>query len=286
MPLQNRVSPFGELFASPARGTMFGNRGGKFHRDDKTLGSKRFASRQWICCVLQFKNRQRDVWGRYYTELFFLDEVTALAAGHRPCFECRREEAKRSRLHLRKGRGYRRRCARRKWIASCMPSGWMDATNGCIDGRSMNCLMAYLSLFHRRRLELIAARQVNPPPAKRRGGSRAIQAMTVSVARKARGVGGASASNKKIPPPLTPPRHFAALNGGRGTQRLALASCSRQHPIEAVDSRPDDARRSVFVIRGNDLLRWTPEGYDRSIPRPARHRRRCAHAAVDRRGAR
>src|SRR6186713_2001509 len=93
MPLQNRVSPFGELFASPARGTMFGNRGGKFHRDDKTLGSKRFASRQWICCVLQFKNRRRDVWGRYYTELFFLDEVTALAAGHRPCFECRRAEA-------------------------------------------------------------------------------------------------------------------------------------------------------------------------------------------------
>ena len=93
MPLQNRVSPFGELFASPARGTMFGNRGGKFHRDDKTLGKRHFASRQWICCVLEFKNRQRDVWGRYYTELFFLDEVTALAAGHRPCFECRRAEA-------------------------------------------------------------------------------------------------------------------------------------------------------------------------------------------------
>ncbi len=93
MPLQNRVSPFGELFASPARGTMLGNRGGKFHRDDKTLGKRRFASRQWICCVLEFKNRQRDVWGRYYTELFFLDEVTALAAGHRPCFECRRAEA-------------------------------------------------------------------------------------------------------------------------------------------------------------------------------------------------
>ena len=93
MPLQNRISPFGELFASPARGTLFGNRGGKFHNDDRTLGARRFASRQWICCVLQFKNRQRDVWGRYYTELFFLDEITALAAGHRPCFECRREDA-------------------------------------------------------------------------------------------------------------------------------------------------------------------------------------------------
>lgn len=93
MPLQNRVSPFGELFAAPARGNFFGNRGGRFHRDDKTLGRRRFVSRAWICCVLSFKGRQRDVWGRSYTELFFLDEPTALAAGHRPCFECRRADA-------------------------------------------------------------------------------------------------------------------------------------------------------------------------------------------------
>jgi hypothetical protein len=95
MPLPNRVDPFGDLFATPARGTLFGNRGGKFHRDDKTLGSRRWVSRQWICCVLKFKGRQRNVWGRYYTELFFLDEVTAFAAGHRPCFECRRQDAER-----------------------------------------------------------------------------------------------------------------------------------------------------------------------------------------------
>jgi hypothetical protein len=93
MPLQNRVDPFGELFATPARGTLFGNRGGRFHADDQTLTRRRWASRQWICCLLEFKGRQRDVWGRFYTELFFLDEVTALAAGHRPCFECRRKEA-------------------------------------------------------------------------------------------------------------------------------------------------------------------------------------------------
>jgi hypothetical protein len=93
MPLQNRVDPFGELFATPARGTMFGNRGGKFHTDEQGLTSRRWVSRQWICCVLDFKGRQRDVWGRYYTELFFLDEVTAFAAGHRPCFECRRRDA-------------------------------------------------------------------------------------------------------------------------------------------------------------------------------------------------
>jgi hypothetical protein len=93
MPLQNRVDPFGELFATPARGTMFGNRGGKFHTDAQGLTSRRWVSRQWICCVLDFKGRRRDVWGRYYTELFFLDEVTAFAAGHRPCFECRRSDA-------------------------------------------------------------------------------------------------------------------------------------------------------------------------------------------------
>ena len=94
MPLQNRVTPFGELLAVPARGTFFGNRGGRFHTDAKTLTARRWASRQWICCVLDFKGRQRDVWGRFYTELFFLDEPTALAAGHRPCFECRHEDAK------------------------------------------------------------------------------------------------------------------------------------------------------------------------------------------------
>jgi hypothetical protein len=93
MPLPNRVDPFGELFADPARGLFFGNRGGRFHRDDRTLGTRRWVSRAWICCRLDFKGRHRDVWGKGYTELFFLDEVTALAAGHRPCFECRRAEA-------------------------------------------------------------------------------------------------------------------------------------------------------------------------------------------------
>jgi len=93
MPLPNRVSPFGELISTPARGTLMGNRGGKFHSGNKSLTSRRWTSRQWICCVLDFKGRQREVWGDGYTELFFLDEVTALAAGHRPCFECRRKDA-------------------------------------------------------------------------------------------------------------------------------------------------------------------------------------------------
>jgi hypothetical protein len=93
VPLQNRVDPFGELIATRARGLLFGNRGGRFHRDDQTLGQRRWASRQWICCILSFNNRHRAVWRQGYTELFFLDEATALAAGHRPCFECRRADA-------------------------------------------------------------------------------------------------------------------------------------------------------------------------------------------------
>jgi hypothetical protein len=94
MPLQNRVDPFGELCAVPARGLLFGNRGGRIHRDDRTLTRRRWTSRAWICCRLAFKGRHRAVWGNGYTELFFLDEPTALAAGHRPCFECRRADAR------------------------------------------------------------------------------------------------------------------------------------------------------------------------------------------------
>jgi hypothetical protein len=93
MPLQNRVTPHGDLIAEPARGLFMGNRGGRFHTDQRILAKRRWASRRWICCVLEFKGRHRNVWGRSYTELFFLDEPTALAAGHRPCFECRRGEA-------------------------------------------------------------------------------------------------------------------------------------------------------------------------------------------------
>jgi hypothetical protein len=95
MPLQSRVDPFGNLFATSARGTLMGNRGGRIHDAHKKLGARRWSSRQWICCVLDFKNRHRKVWGDSYTELFFLDEVTAFAAGHRPCFECRRKDAER-----------------------------------------------------------------------------------------------------------------------------------------------------------------------------------------------
>ena len=91
MPLENRVDPFGNIFRTPARGTMMGNRGGALHNSSREI-VRRYKSRRWITCVLQFRGRQRIVMSpNRYTELFFLDEAVAFAAGHRPCAECRRE---------------------------------------------------------------------------------------------------------------------------------------------------------------------------------------------------
>ncbi|MFV0281756.1 MAG: hypothetical protein ACK5JM_13480 [Rhodoblastus sp.] len=92
-PLQNRVDPFGEIRATPERGLLFGNRGGRFHADDGRLTNARWKSRAWIVCLCAFKGRRKQVFGPRYTDLFFLDEPTAFAAGHRPCFECRRDRA-------------------------------------------------------------------------------------------------------------------------------------------------------------------------------------------------
>ena len=95
MPLQNRVTPFGAIVADPVRGNLMGNRGGRFHDPaSPSLGVRRWASRRWITCLIEFRGRARRVWQTGYTELFFLDEVTALAAGHRPCAECRRQAAR------------------------------------------------------------------------------------------------------------------------------------------------------------------------------------------------
>lgn len=98
MPLQNRVTAFGEIVCAPERGTLMGNRGGRIHRPDRTLSERRWASKAWITCRLDFKGRRRQVMAPHsYTELFFLDEATAFAAGHRPCAECRYAEFKRFR---------------------------------------------------------------------------------------------------------------------------------------------------------------------------------------------
>lgn len=107
MPLQNRVHPSGRLEAVAARGTIMGNRGGRIH-DPATQTLKRgqpWASRHWLICVLSFKGRRVPVWGKGYSQLFFMDEVTALAAGHRPCFECRRADARAFQRALLDGHG-------------------------------------------------------------------------------------------------------------------------------------------------------------------------------------
>ena len=146
---------------------MMGNRGGRFHDASRQLGTRRWASKQWICCVLDFRGRQRKVWGDSYTELFFLDEVTALAAGHRPCFECRRKDAR-----------------------------------------------AFASLF---------------------------------------------------PRVHTAPGMDAALH------RERLDGRARRTDRAAIDALPDGAMIArdgeVYALRGQHLLRWTPAGYDKALPR-------------------
>lgn len=90
MPLQNRVTPFGEIVAVPERGTMMGNRGILHDADGRVR--RPWASKLWICCLLEFQGRRDPVMAPgHYTRLFFLDEPTALAAGHRPCAFCRRD---------------------------------------------------------------------------------------------------------------------------------------------------------------------------------------------------
>jgi hypothetical protein len=134
VPLQNRVQPDGSIVAVPQRGTMMGNRGGKFHRDDRTLGKRRWATYHWICCDMHYKNMQHEAMGKGYTSLFFLDEITALAAGHRPCFFCRRAEAK-TFLGERKVNDFDRelhpqRLARHEALVDKLPDGAMIEHEG------------------------------------------------------------------------------------------------------------------------------------------------------------
>jgi hypothetical protein len=92
VPLQNRVTPLGDLIADPARGLVYGNRG--CLHDARGAVRRRYATKRWIACRLEFRGWRRHPLlqpGRF-TELFFLDEATAFAAGHRPCALCRRED--------------------------------------------------------------------------------------------------------------------------------------------------------------------------------------------------
>jgi hypothetical protein len=92
MPRQNRVTPLSELVADPARGLVYGNRG-CLHDANGTI-VRRFGVKRWIACQLRFKDWQRGplLQPGKFTELFFLDEATAFAAGHRPCALCRRAD--------------------------------------------------------------------------------------------------------------------------------------------------------------------------------------------------
>jgi len=89
MPLQNRVTPFGEIVSAPWRGALTGNRG-CLHDERRSLGVRRWRHQNWVCCLTAFKGRHRDPMPpRRWTALFFWDEAVALTAGHRPCGECR-----------------------------------------------------------------------------------------------------------------------------------------------------------------------------------------------------
>lgn len=146
MPLQNRVTPFGEIAALPGRGLLMGNRG--ILHDDRRRIVRPSQCRRWITCVLTYKGIHRTIMRPHsYTELFFLDEATALSAGHRPCAECRRSDYNRFKaswqachggevsadimdlqLHTERGGGRRKRTYRA--TLSELPDGAFIALDG------------------------------------------------------------------------------------------------------------------------------------------------------------
>jgi hypothetical protein len=106
MPLQNRVTPFGDIVAIAQRGMFTGNRGIIHDPATRTLLKRRWSSKAWLICVCEFRGRRRAVMARQsWTELFFFDEAVALAAGHRPCFFCQRDRAESFRAAWSGGRG-------------------------------------------------------------------------------------------------------------------------------------------------------------------------------------
>lgn len=145
MPLPNRVTPSGEIIATPHRGLFTGNRGIIHDPLTKTL-TRRWASRAWLICLCDFRGRRREVMaGRSWTELFFLDEATALAAGHRPCFFCRRQDALRFRAAWEAGNGaanarasevdavlHRERLNGRAKRLHPLPMAWPDLPDGAM----------------------------------------------------------------------------------------------------------------------------------------------------------
>ena len=123
--------PSGDIIATPHRGMFTGNRGIIHDPATKTL-TRRWASQAWLTCVCEFRGRRREVMGgRSWTELFFLDEATAFAAGHRPCFFCRRDDANRFRAAWEEGNGVAAR-SRATSMRCCIASGWRAERSGCM----------------------------------------------------------------------------------------------------------------------------------------------------------
>jgi hypothetical protein len=130
MPLQNRVTPFGEIVAISQRGMFTGNHGIIHDPPTKTLLTRRWASKRWLICCCEYKGRRRAVMAnRSWTESFFLDEAVALAAGHRPCFLCRRKAAERFRNAWQAPEA-RRALLPKRSTPSCISNGSMSAAAG------------------------------------------------------------------------------------------------------------------------------------------------------------
>ena len=149
MARQNRVTPQGALIATPARGTLMGNRG-ILHDAQGRLGTARWRHKAWICCVLRFRGRHRRIMQpNRYTELFFLDEALALAAGHRPCAECRRAafNAYRAtwpdtpRAPDMDAELHRHRIGPGSRLARCQPGDFADLPDGAFVRMDRDCLL-------------------------------------------------------------------------------------------------------------------------------------------------
>jgi hypothetical protein len=191
---QNRVTPFGDIVAIAQRGMFTGNRGIIHDPGTRTLLKKRWTSKAWLVCSCDYKGWRRDVMARRsWTELFFLDEAVALAAGHRPCFLCRRE------------------------AAGAFRAAWAAAT-----GRAAPSAAAMDAVLHGERLER-GRKRIHPlpgPPAGLPDGAvvaMAGEACTIVGGRAFRWTEEGYASAQAIGEPdglLTPPSTVAALRAG------------------------------------------------------------------------
>jgi len=156
--LQNRVNPFGELCAFSARGLFMGNRGGRFHTDAKTLTARRWASRQWICCLLNFRAAGARSGAVSTPSCSFSMSQRRSPPGTGPASSA---GAKTRRPLPKNGAmctGITSRHMPRRWITCCTKNAYEDASNGCTGAASTNCPTAHLLHSMERLSPLVAAR--------------------------------------------------------------------------------------------------------------------------------